>query len=268
MQDELTGQIPVEDEEGQGTDGDAIPPYISFLSFLHHVEWLEGEGIPHRFDRSFWSRKYSGSMGPQLISGLRFLRLLEDDLPQPILDKLVQAKGDDRKSVLTEVLKRAYTQVQFDLLARATPGMLTDWLSHYRAEGDTKRKVESFFVNALKYVDYPISPAIKKMARNRPSKSPGSGGNRTRGQKSTGNPDTKGQEEQRPPPPRQRNEQQGNDRIVTLVSGGQVALTLDVDLFTLSPADREWVLGLVDHVQSYDGDLLDEGSEDGEEDYS
>lgn len=44
---------------------------------------------------------------------------------------------------------------------------------------------------------------------------------------------------------------QANSTIIILASGGEVRLTLKVDLFTLSARDREFILGLVDHVQKY-----------------
>src|SRR5436309_1023764 len=103
-------------------DKPSAPPYISFLTFLNLLEWLEKEGVPHRFDRSFWSRKYAGNVGPYLVNGLRFLKLLQGDSPQPALEKLVQAKAEDRKAALRDVLKQAYAEVNFELLPKATPG--------------------------------------------------------------------------------------------------------------------------------------------------
>ncbi len=107
-----------------GGDKAPPPPYISFLTFLNCLLWLEKEGVPHRFDRSFWSRKFAGNLGPYLVSALRFLGLLKGDSPEPVLEQLVQAKGDDRKTALREVLKQAYGQVNFVLLTKATPGIL------------------------------------------------------------------------------------------------------------------------------------------------
>lgn len=49
--------------------------------------------------------------------------------------------------------------------------MLSEWLGAYPGGGDTKRKIESFFINALKHVDTPIAPALRKMSRNRPAQS-------------------------------------------------------------------------------------------------
>lgn len=222
------------------------PPYISFLQFINLLQWLGQEGVPHRIDRSFWSRKYSGSMGPQMLSGLRFLGLLKGDQPQPMLERLVEAKGEDQKAILLDVLKVAYGEVRFDLLAKATPGMVTEWLGKYSGEGDTKRKVESFFINALKYVDYPLAPALKKMARNRAAK--GTTQRNPAKPKVLRKPGDKPDDNPNPP----GKSAPVNARKVGLASGGEVTLSVDVDLFALSEQDRAFVMRLVDEIRKYE----------------
>ena len=144
------------------------PPYLPYLTFKNFLTWLETDGIPLRFDRSAWEKKYSGSTGPQLMSGLRFLGLLDGEVPTEKLERLVDTRGDERKEVLIEVLKESYDTVDFNVLGRATPNMLRDSLAEYGIAGDTVRKAESFFVNAAKDLDMPLSSNLRKLARNRP----------------------------------------------------------------------------------------------------
>lgn len=242
--------IDVEEQEGRG--GALAPPYISFLQLLNLFDWLRQEGVPHRFDRSFWSRKYSGSMGPQMLSALRFLGLLKGDTPQPDLERLTSTQGDDRKAILAEVLRRSYTAVDFDLLPKATPGMMSDWLGAYPGGGDTKRKIESFFINALKHVEMPIAPALRKMSRNRPAKDANGAIKRAPSIKrrkgegegaGAGKPGNKIDEEVAKPTP--------NIRSVELANGGTITLSVSVDLFELGEEDRAFVVGLVDAVRGY-----------------
>ena len=148
-------------------DKQLSPPYVSYLTFKNLLEWLETEGVPLRFDRSFWSKKYSGSIGPQLMSGIRFLGLLIEDKPTPLLESLVSANGDDRKARLREIYRKAYKAVDFDALQRATPGMLRDWFKEYSIEGTTLRKAQAFLINALKDAEEPLSNSLRKLARNR-----------------------------------------------------------------------------------------------------
>ena len=145
------------------------PPYVSYMTFRNLIEWLAIEGVPLRFDRSFWSKKYNGSIGPQLMSGIRFLGLLVEDEPTPLLEHLVNSSGDDRKEALRSIYRNAYKTVGFDALQRATPRMLREWFGTYAIDGTTLRKAESFFINAIKDADEPLSNSLKKLSRNKAS---------------------------------------------------------------------------------------------------
>ena len=151
------------------------PPYVSYMTFRNLLDWLGTEGVPLRFDRSFWSKKYSGSVGPQLMSGIRFLGLLIEEKPTPVLESLVNTNGDDRKECLRAIYRKAYEAVDFDALPRATPGMLREWFGSYSIDGTTLRKAESFFINALKDAEEPLSISLRKLARNKAGGGPTSG---------------------------------------------------------------------------------------------
>lgn len=155
----------------QGEERALAPPYISFPTFFKTLlPWLESQGVPIRFDRSFWQQKFSGSTGPQLVSALRFLGLLKGDVPQPDLDQLVKARGAERKALLKELIRKRYAAVNFEQLPRATPTVVTDWLKTYPVEGDTLRKVESFFINACKEAEIELPSGVRKRARMRVSR--------------------------------------------------------------------------------------------------
>ena len=229
------------------------PPYVSFNTFRTLLTWLASEGVPLRFDRSFWQAKFSGSTGTQLMAALRFLGLLEGDRPMPELERLVNAPRQEKRVILAELLMDCYSVVPFDELPRATPSMVRGWFGGYPVDGHTMRKALSFFVNASKEAGIPISNAVSKMARIRtPTRTRGTP---TEGRASltvttsdrrdlgvgiplhTGGPSLRGR--------------QPNQTTIALDSGGTVALTLAVDLFRLSERDREFVLKLVDLTRGY-----------------
>ena len=230
------------------------PPYIPYLTFKNVINWLESEGVPGRFDRSFWGRKLNASTGPLVVAAFRFLGLLKGEEPVPSLERLVKAKGQERKSAMCEVLQNAYTPVKFNDLERGTPGMLREWFKSYSIDGSTLRKAESFFINAAKDNDVPISNALRRMARIR---LPKTNSTSVRGRAAKPKREEVGGEEHlrkdykdlkpdtadKPP--------QSNIAQVILESGGEITLSLAVDLFKLSEKDRQFVMGLVDHVQSY-----------------
>ena len=143
------------------------PPYISFNTFRTLLDWLKSEGVPLLFDRSFWHAKFSGGTGTQLVAALRFLGLLDGDRPLPDLESMATASVDERRFILAVVLKDSYSVVPFDELDRATPAMLRAWFRAYPIDGHTTRKAISFFINAAKEAELPMSNAIRKMAKNK-----------------------------------------------------------------------------------------------------
>ena len=222
-----------------GTAHHTSPPYVSFATFKSLLHWLETEGVPHRFDRSFWRAKFSGTNGTQLVAALRFLGLLDVDDPDPRLERLVHATTGDRKALLAELLRASYDGVIFDELSRATPAMVREWFAAYPVDGDTRRKAVSFFVNAAKEAEIPLSNAVGKMARSR-------------GARSTGRSRPEGDAPSRDGPVRgDARRLGGHQTTIRLASGGEVSLKLAVDLFNLSSGDREFVLKLVDLTRSY-----------------
>jgi hypothetical protein len=248
----------LEDEE----EKTASPPYISFLTFTNCLDWLKTERVPHRFDRSFWSRKYSGSSGPQLITALRFLGLLQGDVPQPALEELVNADEAERKRLITGILKNAYKSVDFSLLERATSGMLREWMSKYPLQGTTQQKAMSFLINALKYVSFPLSPGLQKAARNKPVQSATASSSSRNARKPKVTPDPLKKTGQEPDNSGHQDHKYAiTTRNLTLNSGGEVTLKISVNLFDLSEDDREFVMGLVDAFRDYEIDEPEEGED-------
>ena len=232
----------------------ATPPYVGFVSFVEMLDWLKAEGVPAQLDKSAWDKKFSDSLGSQLMSALRYLKLVDVETPTSELEELVLAEENDRKEILSELLKRSYPTVFNIGLERATTNMLEKAFEDMGGGGDTQRKAAAFFVNACKFTDEPLSSAIRKKARNR---RPGSGSNSRR--KSTTRTTTqesgnsKDRVDSEPTPPSSQRLGQSL-RTLGLVSGGSLTLTLDVNLFDLSKDDREFVMALVDRVQEYELD--------------
>ena len=159
-------------EEWHMTDDKAgkAPVYVSYLTFSNLLDWLrELSTIPSQFDRSFWGTKYSGATGAQLMTGLRFLGLLDGDKPTDRLEQLALASEAERKPMIAELLRDSYGAALVDGLPKATPKMVRDALFERGATEGTFRKAQSFFINAAKAADLPMPVAIAKQARNKPS---------------------------------------------------------------------------------------------------
>ena len=149
----------------------AIPPYISFSTFTTFLDWIKEMPVtPSQIDRSLWETKFAGSVGGQLIPSLRFLSLLDGYSPTASLDELARADDSNRKHLLVVCLRQAYGDEIVDGLRTGTPKMLDEKLRTLGTTDATHRKASSFFVNAAKYAEIEMQPAISKRARNKPSR--------------------------------------------------------------------------------------------------
>ena len=228
------------------------PPYVSWLTFNGFIEWLQKEGIPAQIDRSVWATKYSGSTGSQLMTGLRYLGLLDGEVPTDSLREIVAADTEARKQIMGQLLQERYSSV-FQLgLANATPNMLRDAFSKLGVDGHTSRKSQSFFLNACKFANIELASSLKKRARNRQlvtTKRPRANSRKAR------SGDTPQQVSQ---PPNQANA--GQSTTVTLGNGGTLTLSLDANALTLEERDRQFINDLVGQFQAHEAD--EEGTDD------
>jgi hypothetical protein len=180
------------------------PPYIAFQSLKTLLGVLKEHGLPGRIDRSMLGN-FSGSVGSQLITALRFLRLIDPNgVPTQALSDLVTGYGTDRwDTELLEVLKVAYDPMfSFDL-ATATSSQFNDVFrrAYPSAEGETARKCMTFFLNAAREANVSISGYI--MQNKKPRTAPARRKPLKAKPKADGVPDAhKWREQDDPPPPR------------------------------------------------------------------
>jgi hypothetical protein len=147
-----------------------IPIYVSFLTFTNMLDWLHEMGtVPSKFDRSLWGKKFGGSTGGQLVSGMKFLSLLDGENTTPELDRLAMAERGERKALLADLLRASYGEAMVDGLPKMTVRMLNDGFEALGSTDATRRKAVSFFINAAKAADLPIHSLLAKQARNRPA---------------------------------------------------------------------------------------------------
>jgi hypothetical protein len=231
-------------------DKSAAAPYISFLTFTNLLDWLTEVGIPLQLDRSFWGQKFSGAVGVQLMTTLRFFGLLDGDKPRPVLEELVAAPPEDRKRQMATLIREKYSPI-FSIgdLERVTPKQILDTLqTAYNVSGDTARKASSFFINACKYSEIPLSNTLRKQARMKRS-----GPSRPRRAKVNGGSDP----DQAPPGSASSDASRGHvapgfyDRTVEF-PGGQITARVSFDPFSVSPKNRDFVFRLVDMLKDFE----------------
>ena len=224
------------------------PPYISFNTFKNLLYWLEKEGVPLRIDRSFWKEKFSGANGSKLMGSLRFLGLLDGDKPTKELEILVSSSlGDERSQIFVNILTKSYRNIPFEELARATPNMIKEWFRVYPIDGHTLRKATTFFINAAREAQIPMSNSIIKMTKSR----------RINSQQQIKSLNAASEEiatiNKRTPVVNklQDSETLRNSTTIPLSNGGTVVVDVAVNLFSLSEEDRSFVFSIVDLAKSY-----------------
>jgi hypothetical protein len=144
-------------------------PYISYQTIKTFIAPLKEHVIPNRIDKSLL-RSFSGAVQAQLMTALKFLRLInEDGTPSESLKKLVSAYGTDNwEEELQGVLRDSYPEL-FDIpLAKVSPSEFSEaFKKSYPCEGETLRKGITFFLNAGRDAGVSFSPFLLKNAKPR-----------------------------------------------------------------------------------------------------
>jgi hypothetical protein len=209
-----------------------IVAYVPFKTFLASIEGFERH-MPTQIDSSVWPT-YSGAIRGQLIGAFKFLNLIDDKgIPTGALKSIIDDKAN-RKTLLRKVIEASYKPVISAGLQHMTPKMFDDLMDAYGMTGDTQKKVTSFFLQAAKYTEIPMSPLLVKRRV---------GSSRKRKASDDSDADVFHVEP---------SESQGNSRTVELRNGGKLTLILSVNMFDLSGEDRDFVFGIIDECQKYE----------------
>ena len=139
----------------------AIPPYVPYRTFQTFLEFLLEEGIPGRIDKTVWGPRFSGSSGTQLMTALKVLELVDSEAhPDDKLDRLVHAEGEERRTLLRNILEGFYTPV-FELdLSRASKGQFRDAFRRFGTKEGVLTKCEAFFIRAAQAAGIKLSQRI------------------------------------------------------------------------------------------------------------
>ncbi len=166
------------------------PPYTAFASVKTLVKNLQEHGLPSRVDRSVLGGSFSNAVGSQILTAIKFLRLIDGaNHPNDRFKTLTQAYGTDNwGTVLGSILRDAYTPLFSLNLETASPSQFNELFGKtYPGTDDVKRKSITFFLNAARDAGIKISPYIEKNKKPRatPAKKkapkPASAGDRERG---------------------------------------------------------------------------------------
>jgi hypothetical protein len=146
----------------------AAPPYVSYKTFRNFIERLETE-MPARIDRSYWGDIFSGSVGTQLVSALRFLDLIGDsDQPTERLRQLARTRGENRRLLLKSIAQESFSFVMqsgIDLKNATYAQLQESFQGNFQLTDDVCRKCLKFFISMANDSGIELSPFIIKKVR-------------------------------------------------------------------------------------------------------
>ena len=216
------------------------PVYIPFKTFFTAIETLE-PGIPPILDRSVFPT-FSGGLQSQTLGAFKFLGLIKDDgSVEPLLQKLVNAKGDDRKTVMREIIRTKYAKAVELAENNASYGQLEDYFRNYNITGGTLYRVVRFYIDSCNYTGEKCSTHWAK-AKKSPKRAikkeiPAE-------EQDNGNAPQKNKDDN-------NGLAQGFLETVTLPEIGTITLSTSVNPLKLKGKYREWFYQLVDKLDEY-----------------
>lgn len=214
-----------------------LPPYLPYKTLMSSLENL-AQGIPPKLDRSIWKNQ-PGTVQSQILSAYKFLGLMNDtNEPTEVLRFLV----DHRSSPAPTMKKIIEDKYEVILEKHPLNMMTTTMLSHefeaaFQVDGETKKKGIRFLLQAAKANGLVLSKFLLDQTRA----SSGPRKKRAKREGDAGELDLNDDEQ----------EEKGTEKTITLQSGGQLSISISVDLFELSKPDRDFVFGLIDTLQTY-----------------
>jgi hypothetical protein len=222
-------------------------PYLPFKTFIGSFEPFS-QGIPPKIDRTLWNQ--SGFVQGLIMNAYRYFHLVDaTNRPTPQFQQLVKSKSESRKAEVRKLLEIGYPEiVAMHDMATMTPKMLDELMDKYNVTGETKKKAVTFFLQAAKFADMPLSNFLTEKIRS-------TTGTRRR-------PATTFAASKRVTTSTPSGIANTNTKRLHLVSDGTVEVTVSYDPFSISKDDRDFIFELIDKLQQYDDAHPSEGGED------
>jgi hypothetical protein len=146
-----------------------LPPYVSYRTFRNFLDKLQ-QKLPARIDRSYWGDFLSGSNGTQLLAGLRFLDLVDQNgKPTDLLRKLASARGEGRSEVLRQIFSGSYGFVSHgnvDLESATYAQVEEAFHTAFQLTEDVSRKCVKFYLSLAGDAGVSVSPFVAQHTRS------------------------------------------------------------------------------------------------------
>jgi hypothetical protein len=224
------------------TESDKKPTvaYVPFKTFLSAIDGLKPR-VPVNINRTVLDNQ-SGAMISQILGAFRFLGLIgPKGEPTTDLHLLVENEAN-RKDTVRKIIQRSYIPAITQDLAKMDLRTLQGAMQYYEITGATLQKAITFFLQAARFAEMPLSPYLTKKTR-------GPNTRKKRGLSPRANQEEMGQ-------PNFVNPLTGGPhKTIKLSNGGSLTLQANVDTFQMTSEDRGFVLKLLDSIEEYEAQL-------------
>jgi hypothetical protein len=219
-----------------------IPPYLPYKTLMGSLENL-AQGIPPKLDRSIWKNQ-PGTVQSQILSAYKFLGLMNDSTePTEMLRVLVEHRSSPTP-VMKHLIEDKYKAIldKHPLNTMTITMLNNEFEVAFQVDGETKKKGIRFLLQAAKANGFVLSKFLLDQTRV------SSGPRKKRGtMRDSEQGGTDGEDDAE-----LENTSTGTKKTIALRSGGQLGISLSVDLFALSVSDRKFVFSLIDSLQEYE----------------
>ena len=228
-------------------DNKKLPvPYVPWKTFISVLESFT-KFLPGHVHKSMWP-SYSGATQSQVMLALRFLNLIEEDhAPSELLRRIAEADKAQWPTLMQEVLKKSYVALMQCDLTKATPGSFDAEIRKFGQEGDTHRKAASFFLQAAKYANVPLSPLLAQKGGLSSSRKKRS----SPAKKSAMPAKPPSGEGENDPVEQSRMEASGVKKIIHMDNESFLSLTLNKNFGELPSLQRRFVNKLIDLMEEF-----------------
>lgn len=222
--------------------------YVAWGTLRNALNRLADVGLPNEVNKSVFSG-LSGGTQTQLLAAMKFLGLIEEDgTPSATLREAVKKNELERKELLQDVFRNAYSSLFALDLSKATMDELDQALSEtYNVTGSTRRKAATFFLKGAEEIGIELSPFLQGPAAAAPRSTSGTKRRRKRTARKVS----------------PKAQASGTEKTVKLASGGgTLTISANLDLFSMNTDDRMFVFDLIEKLEAYEKSVDADASED------
>jgi Family of unknown function (DUF5343) len=234
------------------------PPYATFDTFIQILNKYKENGIPSVINKETFE-DYTRHNKWQLLGAFKFLGLIDEyGTPTPDFNYLII--DESRQATLRQLIQSAYALIfEKDIMTIKRDELDSIFRNDYKINGETLKKARTFFTHACKFAQISMSQNIATRKRRKFL---------TELNKDTDllkelEMETDKQSEEKN---MQNEEMQDTQNIISqpaftniinLKSGGKLTLSVEVDIWELNKADRDFVFEIKDSMKEYEDSQKD-----------